>query len=371
MIERTYWGSEGLLRVVIVGGGIGGAELIRNAATKGGLKLVLIEPKDKIECQALYPDYLSGEIGVDDMTAPLKPFCDKMDVTWVKDRAISVDFDQKVVTCTSHEIEYDILVINAGSVQNYYGVKGSENTFSINTLEDVIRAKEFVDKEHPGDVSIIGSGPTGIETACALTERLNSKIYIIEMMDRPLPTFAKTASNTMRRILKKKGVKVLTSKQVEEISENQLIFTEGNPLDSEMVIWTAGIKPAPFVESLDLPKKGGWILTDPYLRVLGKEDVFAIGDNAWIEIDDKMATRTGMEAELQAKHTARNLAKLARGEELKPYSVTANTGSPAALISTGCRCAVGVYGSLCIHVPAKMIYTLKSWIDKSFVKRFK
>jgi folate-dependent tRNA-U54 methylase TrmFO/GidA len=47
---------------VVVGGGIGGAELVRNATTKEGLELVLVEPNDRIECQALYPDYLGGRI---------------------------------------------------------------------------------------------------------------------------------------------------------------------------------------------------------------------------------------------------------------------------------------------------------------------
>lgn len=62
-----------LLRVVVVGGGIGGAELVRNAATKEGLELVLVEPKDRIECQALYPDYLGGRIEMEEMTAPWTP----------------------------------------------------------------------------------------------------------------------------------------------------------------------------------------------------------------------------------------------------------------------------------------------------------
>ena len=41
-----------------------------------------------------------------------------------------------------------------------------------------------------------------------------------------------------------------------------------------------------------------------------------------IEIDGKLATKTGMEAEIQAKHTARNLARVAKGDALKPYSIS-------------------------------------------------
>jgi len=359
------------LRVVVVGGGIGGAELIRNAATKGGLELILIEPKDQIECQALYPDYLGGLVELDDMVAPLKPFCERMNVSHVKDRVLGVDWDRQMVICDSCRVQFDILVVATGAIQNYYGVKGVENTFSINTLEETIRARDFIYNENPKDIVIIGSGLTGIETAGILADRLDCKIYIVEMMDRPLPTFSRTASNMMKDILRKKGVRVLTSKQVMEVGEDQIEFSNEKTLGCQMAIWTAGIKPSPFVERLDLFKENGWLLVDPYLRCLGRDGTFAIGDAAWVEIEGILATKTGMEAEFQAKHTARNLARLAQGETMKPYSVRASTGSPAALISTGCGCAVGVYGDLCIHVPAKLIYSLKSWIDKSFVKRFK
>jgi NADH dehydrogenase len=360
-----------LLRVVVVGGGIGGAELVRNAATKEGLDLVLVEPKDRIECQALYPDYLGGKIEIEDMTAPLDPFCRRMDAVHVKDRALRVDFADKRITCEKNDLDYDVLVLAPGAVQNYFGIEGAEKAFSINTLEETVRARQFVENNRPKKISIIGSGPTGIETACFLAENTNCKVYVVEMMDRLLPTLSKNASILMDKILKGKGVEVLTKKQVDSIRDGGVTFADGSSLDCDMTIWTAGIRPAPLIVNLDLPKRSGWLSCDSYLRVQGREDVFAIGDCAWIEIDGKLATKTGMEAEIQAKHTARNLARVAKGTDLKPYSIRASTDSPVALISTGCGCAVGIYGDLCVPIPKRIIYTFKSWIDKSVVKRFK
>ncbi len=360
-----------LLRVVVVGGGIGGAELVRNAATKEGLELVLVEPKDRIECQALYPDYLGGRIEMEEMTAPLDPFCKKMNAVHLKDRALRIDFADKRVTCEKNDLDYDILVLAPGAVQNYFGVKGAEKAFSINTLEDTVEARRFVEKKRPKKIAIIGSGPTGIETACFLAEDSNCTIYVIEMMNRLLPTLSKNASILMEKILTGKGVEVLTKKKVDSIRDGGVTFADESSLDCEMAIWTAGIRPAPLIENLGLPKKNGWLLCDQYLRVQGYEDVFAIGDCAWIEIGGKLATKTGLEAEIQAKHTARNLARVAKGTDLKPYSIRASTESPVALITTGCGCAVGIYGDLCVPIPKRIIYTFKSWIDKSFVKRFK
>ena len=59
------------------------------------------------------------------------------------------------------------------------------------------------------------------------------------------------------------------------------------------------------------------------------------------------------------------------GATIEKYSARASTDSQVALISLGADCAVGVVGKTCIGVPTRLIYSLKSWIDKSFIKRFK
>ena len=90
-----------------------------------------------------------------------------------------------------------------------------------------------------------------------------------------------------------------------------------------------------------------------------------------IEIDGKLATKTGLEAERHAKHTAQNLLHLTEDRPLEKYAIRASTDNQVALISLGCDCAVGVVGKMCIGVPTRLIYSVKSWIDKSFIKRFK
>jgi NADH:ubiquinone reductase (H+-translocating) len=355
-----------LVRVAVIGGGIGGAELVR-LASQYPLDLVLIEPKDQIECQALYPEYLAGLAKVDELTAPLKPFCDKVRVEWVRDRAVSLGL--RSVVCEKIEVEYDVAVIATGAAQNYFGVKGAHETFSINTFEETVRARKFLEESDPERVMIIGSGLTGIETACVLAGSIESSIYIVEMANRVLPQFSESTSKLVENALSRKGVNILTSTRVQEISADSILFGDGSTLDCDMAIWTAGIKPSKFIEDLKLPKTKGWITVDQYLRAL--PGVFAIGDAAWIEIDGKLSTKTAMEAERHAAHTARNLHKLAEGSALEKYSVRASTDSQVALISTGCDCAVGVYGKVCMDMPSHLIYSLKSWIDRSFIKRFK
>ncbi|MFB3765829.1 MAG: NAD(P)/FAD-dependent oxidoreductase [Methanotrichaceae archaeon] len=354
------------MKVAVIGGGVAGAELIR-VASPGQVEFTLIEPKRNLELQALYPEYLGGLARLQELTAPLKPFCDRVGARLIGEKAQRLE--DKTVICENARVDYDMLVIAVGAAQNYFGLKGIEHTFSISTLDETKRARRFVEDKYPERIMIIGSGLTGVETACVLTEGLEASIYIIEAKDRVLPQFSPETSKLIENALSKKGVNVLTSTMISEVKEDSILFTDGSSLDCDMAIWTAGVKPPEFVQNLDLPKKNGWIQTDPYLHAA--DDIIAIGDCAWVEIDGKLATKTALEAERQAKHVAKNLTRLAEGKPFERYSVRASTDSQVALISLGCDCAVGVYGKVCIGAPTRLIYSLKSWIDKSFIRRFK
>lgn len=354
------------MKVAVIGGGVAGAELIR-VATPAHLEFTLIEPKSQIELQALYPEYLGGLAKLEELTAPLRPFCDRMGSDLLNERALRLE--DNTVVCDKSRVEFDAAVIATGAAQNYFGVRGAEKTFSVNTLEETTRARRFVEEKNPDRIMIMGSGLTGVETAAVLSESLDASIYIVEARDRVLPQFSTQTSTLIEKALAKKGVNILTSHQVCEVKEDCILFADGVCLDCDMAIWTAGIKPPEFVQNLSFPKKNSWILVGPHL--LAKDGVFAMGDCAWVEVDDKLATKTAVEAERQAKHTARSLTRLAEGKSLERYSVRASTDSQVALISLGCDCAVGVVGKMCIGAPTRLIYSLKSWIDRSFIRRFK
>ncbi len=354
------------MKVSVIGGGVAGAELIR-VASPGPLEFTLIEPKRQIELQALYPEYLGGLARIQELSAPLKPFCERVGATHVQEKALRLDGSS--VICERSRVDFDYVVVATGAAQNYFGIKGAENTFSINTLEDTKRARRFVEDANPERIMIMGSGLTGVEAACILSESLDASIYIIEARARILPQFSSRTSQLVERALSKKGVNILTSTRVCEVRNDCILFEDGTCLDCDMAIWTAGVKPSQFVQDLLLPKKNGWILVDQHL--VAQDNIFAIGDCAWVEIDGKLATKTGLEAERQAKYIARSLTHLAEEKVAEKYTVRASTDSQVALISLGCDCAVGVVGKMCIGAPTRLIYSLKSWIDKSFIKRFK
>jgi NADH:ubiquinone reductase (H+-translocating) len=308
------------MKVAVIGGRVAGAELIR-VAIPASLEFRAIEPKSQIELQALYPEYLGGLARLEELTANLKPFCDRVGANLLNERALRLE--DNTVVCDKSRVEFDSVVIATGAAQNYFGVRGAEKTFSINTLEETISARRFVEEKNPDRIMIMGSGLIGVETAAVLSESLDASIYIIEARDRVLPHFSPQTSKLIESALAKKGVNILTSHQVYELKEDCILFADEICLDCDMAIWTAGIKPPEFVQNLSFPKKNGWILVDPYL--LADEGVYAFGDCAWVDVDGKLATKTTVEAEHQAKNAARNLTRLADGKPLERYSVRAST----------------------------------------------
>ncbi|NYT01670.1 MAG: FAD-dependent oxidoreductase [Methanosarcinales archaeon] len=353
------------MQVAVIGGGMAGAELVRLASSRR-LDITLIEPKHQVECQALYPDYMGGLVRVEDMTAPLRPFCEKVGAKLVNEKALAIE-DHEVV-CERTRVPFDVAVVATGAVQNYFGIRGVEHTFSLNTLEETMRAREYAESTYPDRIMVIGSGLTGIETACVLADSMETSIYVIEAMDRLLPVFPAGVSCRVEKALGRKGINVITNARVAEVTRDSIIFHDGSSLDCDMAIWTAGIKRCALSQDLDLPMNRGWIQTDQYLRAA--ENIFVLGDCAWVEIGGRIATKTGIEAERQASHTARNLHHLARGKPLKPYSILAGADHPLALISTGNGCALGVYGDSCLPVPSRLLHVVKRWIDKSITKRY-
>lgn len=355
------------MKVAVIGGGIVGAEILRKASP-GPVDITLIEPKKQIECQALYPEYLAGLVGIEDVTAPLKPFCDGAGVEFVNEQAIKLE--NNLAICNKCQVEYDIAIIATGAIQNYFGVLGSDKTFSINTLEGTVKARDFLERRKPENIAIIGAGLTGIEIACNLVESTDAGICLVETKDRILPQFSENISDMIEKMLSEKGVTSLTANRVSEIKEDRIELSGGKCIESDMTIWTAGIKPGSFVQSLPFAKwRDEWLLVDPFLRA--SENIFALGDNAWIDIDGKVASKTAVEAERQAHYLAKNLVRMAKGNDLKRYAVLASTDTPVSLISVGRECAVGVYGNTCLTMSPKLIHALKYWIDKSFIQRYK
>ena len=142
--------------------------------------------------------------------------------------------------------------------------------------------------------TVIGGGPTGVEIAGAIGEMkryvlhreypdLNVddlKVTIIEGTDRLLRTMSESASREALEYLGHLMVDVKLQTTMQSYNDNIITLANGEQIYSEMVIWTAGVTGEPFTFEGGTPEmaKGNRFIVDEFNRVLGVNDVYAIGD---------------------------------------------------------------------------------------------
>jgi NADH dehydrogenase len=148
------------------------------------------------------------------------------------------------------------------------------------------------------NITVVGGGPTGVELAGALAEMKkyvlpkdypeldfsNMNIFLLEGTGKTLGTMSVKSSVQSKKYLEKLGVKVLINSTLREYDGNNVVLSDGKIITTGTVIWAAGIK-GNIPDGIDksLIARGNRVKTDRYCRVIGYENVYSIGDLAYME----------------------------------------------------------------------------------------
>jgi len=347
--------------LVVAGCGAAGAEFVRHF----GGDVTVVSPSPLLVCQALLPAYVAGNVEEEELSINLKPFFRERGVVYRRGEVKFIKLKCNTLFSnyrTLRGISYDFAVIAVGGESCYYGVD-CRNCLSVNTLEDARVARERVSAG--GKVVVVGSGMTGVETAYELSDLC--RVTLVEAQSRILPAMGEKASVYVRKLLERKGVKVLTSCRVEDVSyEESVVKSSCGELGFDEVVWCAGIRGRE-ISGLDYGKLG--IKVDESLRAY--ENVFAIGDCAEVVVKGEVATKTALEAERQAKFVAKTISRMLKSEKigLNTYVPFSTNKRPFAILTFGEKGLI-VRGNTVIASPSNLIYKLKRMIVKRFLKNF-
>lgn len=152
-------------------------------------------------------------------------------------------------------------------------------------LEDRLRALETSDAPKIR-VAVVGAGPSGVELACKLADRLGDRgrIRLIERNNQILksaPEFNQTAA---QKALEKRQVWTDLETSIESLAAHEMTLSYKDKTDTlpvDLVLWTVGTAIAPPIQALPLPQNDlGQLLTDPTLQVQDSPHIFALGDLA-------------------------------------------------------------------------------------------
>ena len=192
------------------------------------------------------------------------------------------------------------------------------------TFEKLIIEKKGSDDGN-WNIVIVGSGPTGVELAGAFAEmkkdilprdypRMNFedlKIILISATSSPLAMMSGDSQNSSQKYLKELGVEFVSEDLVTDYDGDKVFLKSGKQIPSNNVIWAAGVTGNNIDGLEDAIYKGNRYIVDRFNKVKGYENIFAIGDIAYMEtlLYPKGHPQVANVAINQGKNLARNFLK--------------------------------------------------------------
>jgi len=206
----------------------------------------------------------------------------------VGDPAIRIDREAHTVTSAmGRTVRYDALVLATGSTPFVPPIPGNdaEGCFVYRTIDDLEAIADFAVGCRSG--AVVGGGLLGLEAANALRS-LGLETHVVEFAPRLMPMQVDDGGGTvLRRRIEDLGVHVHTGCQTTEVARGDrgqvtgMCFAEGDPLEVDLVVFSAGIRPRDDLArgcDLAVGERGG-VLVDERCRT-SDPDIYAIGECA-------------------------------------------------------------------------------------------
>jgi NADH dehydrogenase len=199
------------------------------------------------------------------------------------------------------------------------------------TLEEPDRRAEYL------TYVFVGGGYAGVEGLAELQDFAAAAIrryprcrtqgmrwILVEARDRIMGETPADLAEFTQRELRGRGIDLRLNTTLEEVGASGVRLSDGETVPTRTCCWTAGVRPHPVIERLGLPLDGGGrIKVDPYLRVDGTPNAWAIGDAAAVPDpakDFKAPTPpTAQHAIRQGKLVAKNLAATIGAGRRRPF----------------------------------------------------
>jgi len=297
--------------VVIVGCGFAGL-FCAKALKRVPLETVVVDRNNYHVFQPLLYQVASAALSPSDIAQPIRSILRGQENSLVVLGEVDrVALAENRIYVNGQGVPYDYLVLAPGAVDNYFGhadwahaapgMKAVEDATRIRSRMLLSFERAEIEKD-PANRSahlsfvIVGGGPTGVELAGAIKElavdviprdfrradmRL-ARVILIEAGSRLLPTFDPSLSEKALRQLVELGVDVRLGAPVTAIDEEG-VEVAGERLRSHNVIWAAGVRAAPVVQSLGSELgPGGRVKVEPDCSIPGHPNVFVIGDAAYL-----------------------------------------------------------------------------------------
>lgn len=266
-------------RVVVIGGGFAGLNFVKYL-DPDAFDVTLVDRNNYHSFPPLFYQVASSGLDPASICFPLRRELRKRHgrrVRFSMGRAEEIDTVGHRVITPLEEIPYDILVVAAGTTNNFFNMGYlAESVYTMKSTAEALRCRNDIlallerasiatsseERRRLLDFVVIGGGPTGVEIAGAIGEMKRyvlpreyplisqdeMSITIVEGSDRLLHTMSEDASAAALRSLESLMVNVRLGTNMKEYDpdRNRVVLADGTQLDASMVIWTAGVTATSF-----------------------------------------------------------------------------------------------------------------------------
>jgi NADH dehydrogenase len=330
---------------LVLGGGFAGAYVARLLGREGA---TIVSPENFMLFTPLLPEAASGTLEPRHVVVPLRIMCPHSDL--VLGRAVALDVERRRVQIATEEelfwIGYRDLVVALGSIARVLPIPGlAEHGLGFRNLADAIQLRNHVLRRLEAAVAarseghrrreltyvFVGAGYAGVEALAELSDLVRDAVryysalrhepqrwVLVDAAPKILPEIPTRLGDYAADLLARRGVEIHVGTTLEALEPHAALLSNGARILTSTLVWTAGVRPDPFVAQLGLPlDERGRVRVGPTLQVEGHDHIWALGDCARVPNEatpDHPDPPTSQHALRQARRLAKNL----RGD-LNPY----------------------------------------------------
>ena len=306
-------------KVIVIGGGFGGLSAAQ-ALKSAPVDVTLIDRRNYHLFQPLLYQVATGSLSPGEIAAPIRGILGRQKNTrvWLGDVEDIDPVAKRVLLADEASLEYDFLIVAAGSQTSYYGhddwqkwAPGLKSVEEATTLRHkILYAFEVAERlDDPAErrawltFTIIGAGPTGVELSGAIAEIAqqtlkhdfrsidpkDAQIILLDASPRVLMAFPEDLANHAVQSLAKLGVQTKMGAMVHELTRDGISYQANGStqtLSTKTVIWAGGVTVTPLTKTLAKrtgaeTDRGGKIKVGPDLTIANFPDIYVVGDMAF------------------------------------------------------------------------------------------
>ena len=296
-------------RIIIAGSGFAGLwaafaaqRAIHLASQEQNIEVLMVSPSPNVGIRPrLY------EAVLENMNPDISQLLSVVGVKFLAGWVNKIDSNQQTIEVSTTDgnnqtLSYDRFILATGSTTFMPPISGlTEYGFNVSTLEDAEKLDQHLKNlaNKPANaarntVVVAGGGLTGLETVTEMPERLRSilgetdiRVVLVDSSTEIGAAMGDQAATVIREALNELGVEGKAGLRVTALDATGVTLSNGEKIETETVIWTAGMRANPLASQIAGEKDNlGRLIGDAYLHAPEAKNIFVTGDTVKVPTDD-------------------------------------------------------------------------------------